>query len=294
MPEGDSIFKAARTLQRALGGQLVTRFQTGLVKLARADDQEPIAGRTLERVEAAGKHLLMTFSGDLVLRTHMRMNGSWHVYRPGERWQAPARDMRIVIETADWVAVAFRVHEAEFVRADEVVRRTPVGELGPDLLNPAFVADEALRRMRALADRPIGEVLLNQRVLAGIGNIYRNEVLFMAGQHPDTPTGSLNDDELRGMIAIARRLLQENVAERPGPGAPDARSPARWGGGPMMVTYPGYRRTTRRMKPEDRFWVYARSGRPCRKCGAAIAFRKTGDDARVTYWCPTCQPVRRG
>jgi endonuclease-8 len=274
MPEGDSIFKAARTLQRALAGQLVTAFETQLVKLARVDDQERIAGRTVERVEAAGKHLLMMFTGDLVLRTHMRMNGSWHIYRPGERWQAPARDMRIVIETPEWVAVAFRVHDAEFVRAADVARRTPVGQLGPDLLSPSFDAEAALRRMRALQDQPIAEIMLNQRALAGIGNVYKSEVLFLAGVHPDTPTASLDDETLRNIIAIAHRLLQENIVEKPGPG---------------MVTYRGARRTTGRMKPEDRLWVYSRSGKPCRKCRVPIAFQKKGDDARVTYFCPSCQ-----
>jgi endonuclease-8 len=274
MPEGDSIFKAARTLNRALAGQTVTKFTTQLVQLARVDDEAPIAGRTVERVEAAGKHLLMTFSGDLVLRTHMRMNGSWHIYRPGERWQAPARDMRIVLETPDWVAVAFRVHDAEFARAADVERRTRVGQLGPDLLSPSFDADEAVRRIRALHDQPIAQVLLNQRALAGIGNVYKSEVLFLAGVHPDALAGSLDDERLRTIIAIAHRLLHENVIERPGP---------------SMVTYRGARRTTGRMKPEDRLWVYSRGGKACRKCGNAIRYQKTGDEARVTYWCPSCQ-----
>jgi endonuclease-8 len=289
MPEGDSIFKAARTLQRALAGQTVTHFKTELVKVARIDDQMRILGRTIERVEAAGKHLLMTFSGDLVLRTHMRMNGSWHIYRPGERWQAPARDMRILIETAEWVAVAFRVHDAELVPAADLERRTPIGSLGPDLLSPSFDAEEALRRIRAVPDQPIAEILLNQRALAGIGNVYKSEVLFLAGVHPITLAGSLDDDTLRAIIAIAHRLLHENVVERP----PSTRFARSGQAGPGMVTHRGARRTTGRMKPEDRLWVYSRGGLPCRKCRTAIAFQKMGDEARVTYWCPTCQPMRR-
>jgi endonuclease-8 len=276
MPEGDSIFRAARTLHRALAGQAVTAFDTMLVQLARVDDDERIAGRTIERVEAAGKHLLMTLSGDLVLRTHMRMNGSWHIYRPGERWQAPSRDMRIVIETAAWVAVAFRVHDAEFVRTSDL-ERTAVGRLGPDLLSTSFDAEEALLRMRALQDQPIANVLLDQHALAGIGNVYKSEVLFLAGVHPDTLVASLREETLRNIIAISRRLLSENIVDRPAP---------------AVVTYRGLRRTTGRMKPEDRLWVYSRGGRPCRKCGTAIASRKSGDAARVTYWCPTCQAMR--
>jgi endonuclease VIII len=134
MPEGDTIYRAARVLHAALAGQVVTRFETGLAPLAARDRDDPIAGRTVERVAAAGKHLLMALSGGLVLRTHMRMNGSWHIYRPGERWQMPHRAMRILIETADWVAVAFNVHVAEFVREDALSRHRPVATLGPDLL----------------------------------------------------------------------------------------------------------------------------------------------------------------
>jgi endonuclease VIII len=276
MPEGDTIFKAARTLQRALAGQTVTRFETVLVHLARVDAGTPVAGRTIERVAAAGKHLLMTFSGGLVLRTHMRMNGSWHIYRPGERWQMPRDEMRIAIETTDWVAVAFRVHVAEFIQASDLARHRPIASLGPDLLADTFDAEEALRRMRIRPAEPIADVLLDQRVFAGIGNVYKSEVLFLAGIHPDTLIAVIGDDSLREVIAIARRLLLENVIEKPGP---------------SMVTYRGFRRTTGRMRPGDRLWVYSRGGRPCRKCGTPIASHKTGDDARVTYWCPTCQQI---
>jgi endonuclease-8 len=274
MPEGDTIFKAARTLHRALAGQTITRFETVLVHLARVNIDTPVAGRTVETVAAAGKHLLMTLSGDLVLRTHMRMNGSWHIYRPGERWQLPRDEMRIAIDTTDWVAVAFRVHVAEFVQASALARHRPIATLGPDLLVETFDAEEALRRMRTRPSEPIADVLLDQRVLAGVGNVYKSEVLFLARIHPDATVAMLSDDALRAVIAIARRLLLENVVEKPGP---------------SMVTYRGFRRTTGRMRPADRLWVYSRGGKRCRTCGTPIAFRKTGDAARVTYWCPTCQ-----
>ncbi|HYU78457.1 MAG TPA: DNA-formamidopyrimidine glycosylase family protein [Vicinamibacterales bacterium] len=274
MPEGDAIFKTARTLNRALAGQRVTRFRTMLVHLARVDTDNPIAGRTVESVNAAGKHLLISFSGHLVLRTHMRMNGSWHIYRPGERWQLPASAMRIVLETDDWVAVAFRVHAAEFVRSTELSRHRPIATLGPDLLSESFDAEEALRRMKEYASTPIADALINQRVVAGVGNVYKSEVLFLAGINPGQPVASVEDAALANVIAIARRLLLENVAEKPGP---------------AMVTYRGFRRTT---GPQDRLWVYSRAGLPCRKCGTPIVWKKTGDDARVTYWCPKCQPMR--
>ncbi len=278
MPEGDTIFKAARTLQRALAGRVVTRFETVLAHLARVDEDTPIAGRTVEQVGAAGKHLLMTFSPGLVLRTHMRMSGSWHIYRPGERWQQSRSAMRIVVETAEWLAVAFRVHDAEFVSAARVAPETPVGTLGPDLLAADFDAEEALRRFRARGAEAIADAILNQRVMAGVGNVYKSEVLFLTGVHPFTPVSALEDEQLREVIGTARRLLLENVVDAPGP---------------AMVTYRSGRRTTGRMRAEDRVWVYSRSGLACRKCGTAIAFDRRGDDARVTYWCPTCQPMRR-
>jgi endonuclease-8 len=273
MPEGDTIFRAARTLHRALAGHTIARFETGLAALAQIDRHQPIAGRTVERVEPEGKHLLMTLSGGLILRTHMRMNGSWHLYRPGETWQLPARAVRIIIATSDWVAVAFNVYDAEFVPAEQRQRHRPLATLGPDLLGD-FDADRALSRLRTAADAPLHEVLLNQRIMSGIGNVYKSEILFLARIHPDTTVGALSDEQLRAIMDLAQKLLTANVGETSGAG---------------IVTYRG-QRTTGRMKPEDRLWVYGRVGRPCRKCRAPIASRKDGDAARVTYWCPACQP----
>ena len=289
MPEGDTIFRAARTLHRALAGQRVTRFATGHAQLVDVDRAAPIAGRTVDRVEAAGKHVLMTFSAadaaaaepgslasGLVLRTHMRMNGSWHIYRPGEKWQMPARAMRILIETPDWVAVAFNVHVAEFVRVTDLARHRPLATLGPDLLGD-FDPDRALTLIRARGSRAVHEVLLDQRVMAGIGNVYKSEILFLSRLHPDTDAMAVTDEGWRGLMTLAQSLLHANVAD----------------GASGIVTYRGQRRTTGRMNPEDRLWVYSRGGRPCRKCGTPIASRKEGDAARVTYWCPSCQPASR-
>jgi endonuclease-8 len=278
MPEGDTIYRAARTLRAALAGHVVTRFETGLAQLAQIDRDDPITGRTIESVQAAGKHLLMAFSGRLVLRTHMRMNGSWHIYRPGERWQMSPRAMRIRIDTDEWVAVAFNVYVAEFIREESLGRHRPIASLGPDLLGE-FDAHEALRRVREQGDRPVHEILLDQRVLAGIGNVYKSEVLFLSKIHPDTPASALEDSQWLELMALARRLLRANVAESSGPG---------------IETYRGLRRTTGRLNPEDRLWVYSRGGQPCRKCATPIASRKDGDDARVTYWCPGCQTMRSG
>jgi endonuclease-8 len=274
MPEGDSIFRAAQTLHRALAGHDVVRFESVLPVLTRVHEDQPLTGRTIESVTSAGKHLMMRFSGGLVLRTHMRMNGSWHIYRTGERWQRPRRDMRVVIATKDFEAVGFNIPVAEFMtdRGASGFRQT---RLGPDLLSSDFDRDEALRRLRANAARPIADVLLDQRIMAGIGNVYKSEVLFLSRINPLTLAGRLDEAQLNAAIDIARKLLLLNVTSQPAP----------------MTTYSGLRRTTGRSNPSDRLWVYGRARRPCRRCGTLIESRKQGPDARSTYWCPTCQPL---
>ena len=275
MPEGDTIYRAAQTLDRALARRVVTRFDSVLPALTRIDEDAPIAGRTVQRVWSQGKHLLIAFSGDLVLRTHMRMNGSWHIYRPGERWQRSRHQARLVIETDAFVAVAFNVPVAEFYTARELVREPALRDLGPDLLNDAFNEDAALARLRARGPIGVGDALLDQRALAGIGNVYKSEVCFVCRINPFTPVDRLSDDDVRTLVRTARRLLQTNVA--PGTDA-------------GIVTYHRLRRTTARADPEERLWVYGRVRRPCRRCRTPIERRKQGMDARSTYWCPVCQP----
>jgi endonuclease-8 len=269
MPEGDTIFRAARTLHRALAGQVVTRFETAYAPVARVHDDTPVTGRTIEAVESHGKHLVMRFSGDLALRTHMRMHGSWHVYRPGERWQRPRATMRVLVATAAFVAVGFDVPDAELTRASDLDGGA-LGRLGPDLLAPDFDAAEARRRLRTRGDATIAEALLDQRTLAGIGNAFKSEVLFEAGVDPNAHVAALSDARLEAIVAIARRQLAVNVREG---SMPRARG----------------RRTTGRMAPDEGAWVYGRGGRPCRRCGTSIASAKQGTTARLTYWCPTCQ-----
>jgi endonuclease VIII len=275
MPEGDTIYRAARTLHAALAGRIVTRFATGLAQLARIDRETPIVGRSVTSVASAGKHLLMTFSGDLVLRTHMRMNGSWHIYRRGEPWHRSRQAMRILLETDEWEAVAFNVYVAEFVAQHALESHRPVATLGPDLLGE-FDVEAALARIAAQGARPIHEVLLDQRVVAGIGNVYKSELLFLSGLHPDAAASAVSAERWTALLRLAKRLLEVNVGASSGQG---------------IETYRGLRRTTGRMNPTDRLWVYGRGGRPCRKCGTSIASRKDGDAARVTYWCPKCQPA---
>jgi endonuclease-8 len=274
MPEGDTIHRTAETLQRALAGHVVTRFESVLPKLMRVDTDTPLRGRTIDRVEARGKHVLFWFSGDLVLRTHMRMNGSWHIYRPGERWQRPHRDMRIVIETAAMHAIAFTVPVAEFADADSLQANQVMRDLGPDPLSDDFSPDEAIARIQARADVEIADVLLDQTAISGIGNVFKSEVLFGARVNPFIRTNELTRDQLGEIVAVATRFMRANV----GAGA---------SGG--IVTYRGMRRTTGRADPSARLWVYGRGGQPCRRCGTPISRRKQGPFARSTYWCPRCQ-----
>lgn len=264
MPEGDTIHRAAKTLNLALSGRVITRFETVFPQLARVDEDAPLVGRTIDAVEAAGKNLLMHFSGDLHLRTHMRMHGSWHIYKPGERWRKPRGDMRIAIETDAWVAVAFNVPVAEFY--DE--RREDLRKIGPDFLGETFDEAEAMRRIRARADLEIAEALLNQRVVAGIGNEYKSEVLFMTRINPFRLVRDLSDEEIGSILKTARKVMKANVAKRS-----------------------TQRITTFSLDPSKAQYVFSRGGKPCRKCGTPIAYRKQGKDVRGTYWCPQCQPM---
>jgi endonuclease-8 len=273
VPEGDTIFRAARTLHKALAGKPVVRFESVLPALMRVHEDQPLTAQSIDKVEAAGKHLLMHFSAGLVLRTHMRMNGSWHIYRPGERWRRARRDMRILIATADFEAVGFNIPVAEFVRVSELPKHRELARLGPDVLSDGFDEDEAVRRLRARPAWQIGAALLNQRIVAGLGNVYKSEVLFLGRVNPFTPVERLNDETLRNVIAIGRKLLALNVTADVAP----------------MTTYTSYRRTTGRHNPSERLWVYGRARLPCRRCATAVAVKKQGLDARLTYWCPSCQ-----
>ena len=255
MPEGDTIFRAARTLNTALAGRTVTRFETVLAHLASVDDQEPITGRTIEQVVPHGKHLIIDFSGGLHLRTHMRMNGSWHIYRPGERWKKRRDEMRVVIATDDWVAVAFNVPVAEFLDDRAIVRQNDLRHIGPDVLGDTFDAGEAFRRIRARADTEIADVLLNQRVIAGVGNIWKSETLFACRVNPFMLVADLTDEQVHCLVTSARTLMQRSTTA----------------------------------ESRTNIAVYSRGGDPCRRCKTPIASRKQGIDARLTYWCPRCQ-----
>lgn len=274
MPEGDTIYRAARTLQRALGGKAITRFETVLPKLARVDEDTPIAGRVVEKVEAQGKWMLMHLSGGLVLLTHMLMSGSWHIYRRGEAWKRSRSDMRIVIQTDDMVAVAFRVPVAEFHTVESLRRRPGLNALGPDILATDFDGSEALQSLRRHPELELADALLRQSVVAGPGNVFKSETCFAARLHPFRTIGSLSDYELEQVVEAARKYMTANITDT---------------AGDKIVTYTGFRRTTGRSDPYARLWVYGRAGEPCRVCGAPIQVRRQGADARKTYFCEQCQ-----
>ncbi|HUZ93382.1 MAG TPA: DNA-formamidopyrimidine glycosylase family protein [Edaphobacter sp.] len=283
MPEGDTIYRAARALQKAIGGKVVTGFETGLAKLARVDDDASLAGRTVEKVESRGKWLLIYFSGDLILVTHMLMSGSWHLYRPGERWRMGRNRMRVVIRAGDgngdWEAVAFNVPIAEFHTTRSLERSSQVPKLGPDILADEFTVAGGVDRLAAYGrehpDAEIGVVLLNQRVLAGLGNVYKSELAFAAGVNPFRKMRTITTKEMMALVEFAQRYMKANVVDGKDEG---------------IVTYAGNRRTTHAMNREERLWVYRRQGQECRRCGAVVMMRKQGEQARSTYWCPQCQP----
>lgn len=276
MPEGDTIYRAARTLNLALAGQSVTTFESALPHLSRLQFDQGVVGRTVEKVEAQGKWLLMYFSGDLILLSHMLMSGSWHIYRPGETWQRHRYGMRVVIGTPKILAVAFNVPVAEFHTAESLTRREGFRSVGPSTLGENFAEPEVVARLRARPDLEIGVSLLTQSLLSGIGNVFKSEICFACGINPFRTVSDLSDDDLKCLVSKARKFMLANVTES---------------SGDRITPYVPMRRTTGRTNASERLWVYRRSGEPCRRCGRAIVSRKQGFDARTSFWCPRCQPM---
>jgi len=273
VPEGDTIYRTATTLGRALLGHRLTGFETSLEAVAVVAEDSPVVGRLVGEVEARGKHLLIRLpalegSGapGLVLHTHMRMTGAWHLYRPGERWQKPASYAKVVLHTAGWVAPCFSAPVVELLTDREVARHPTLLALGPDAITPEFDPAEAVARVAAQPDTEIAVALLDQRLLAGIGNVYKSEVLFIHRVNPFARVGALEPDLLARLVREAHRLLRLNRAA-------------------------GVRRTHNSLREDARLWVYGRAGEPCRACGGPIHVRRQGLEARATYFCPACQSV---
>jgi len=263
MPEGDTIHRAARTLQRALADQVIEKASSPLPEI----DAQSLVGHRLTRVEALGKNLLMHFDDGRVLRSHMRMSGSWHIYRSDEPWQRPQRQARIVLATSKYQAVLFNAPVLELLTAYKLERQPMITNLGPDIIGDVFDINEALTHMRADAARPLGDAVLDQRLVAGIGNVYKSEVLFLEHLDPFAGVGAFTDDELLKMLKTARDVMFRNLEHHK-------------------------MRTTRRALGGPRLWVYRRANEPCLRCETRIAMRRQGRLARSTYYCALCQPSR--
>ncbi|MFC4001102.1 DNA-formamidopyrimidine glycosylase family protein [Prauserella oleivorans] len=260
MPEGDTVFLTGRTVDKALAGHTLTRTDFRHPALATVD----LAGRDVLGVRTVGKHLFFRFSGALSLHSHLKMDGAWRVFRPGARWNMPAHHARAVLASAEAEVVGFRVHDLALVRTGEEHRL--VGHLGPDLLDPEWTDEHAGRAARALAadpDRELGLALLDQRVLAGVGNLYKVEICFLLGVTPWTP---VRDTDAARAVELARTLLSANAW--------------RW-----------EQSTTGDLTRGRRTWVYERTRQGCFRCGGRVrvATQGTGTEGRPTWYCPRCQ-----
>jgi endonuclease VIII len=268
MPEGDTVWNTARMLDSALAGEVLRRSDFRVPQLATTD----LGGWQVTGCASRGKHLLLRLISTggqhtMTLHSHLRMDGSWRIYSPGEVWRGgPAHQIRVVLRSLTTVAVGYHLHDLSLVPTDQ--EASLVGHLGPDLLGApeepgGWDAAEAVRRLGAHPDQPIAEALLDQRNLAGIGNLYKAEVLFLRGLNPWTPVSKV--DDLDAVVELSHRLLLANRG--------------RWN-----------QATTGSLRRGQETYVYGRPGAPCRRCGTLIARATQGD--RVTFWCPTCQPLK--
>jgi endonuclease VIII len=272
MPEGDTIHRTAAGLRPYLVGRPVLAASS-----SRGADVGRLVGSTVTAVDTLGKNLLIRSSNGLTVRTHLRMNGSWHRYRPAEPWRLPASRAALVLEVEDAVAVCFDAPVVEVFETRAQAIHPGLAPLGPDLTDDRFEAAQVVARLRdpGRAGVAIGEALLDQRVMAGVGNVFRSEILYLERVDPFTPVGSLDDRTLDGLVATARRLLLTNIGPR---GRPRRNTT---GGAPEAAGAP--------------LWVYGRTGRPCRRCGASIRAASLGRDLPRTVWrCPRCQGPRAG
>jgi len=262
VPEGDTVWLAARRLHDALATRVLVRSEFRVPQLSTAS----LAGQTVVDVVSRGKHILLRTDAGLTLHTHFRMDGSWHLYRPGTRWSGgPDWQIRLLLSNSEWDAVGYRMPVIELLPSRE--EQQVVGHLGPDLLGSDWDEDEALRRLATGPARELGAALLDQRNLAGIGNLYKAETLFLSGLTPWIPVADVPD--LPAVVRRAHRLMLANKEH--------------W-----------HQSTTGSLRRGEEQWVFERTGRPCRRCGTRIRQAMQGeadhpDQARVCYWCPQCQ-----
>jgi endonuclease-8 len=261
MPEGDTIFRMAVTLNGRLAGKEVLRWSSTVPSLLRAH----MLGHTIVRVDAVGKNLFIVFDDGRALHTHMRMSGSWHIYPQTTSPRNFPGTARVVIEVEGCVAVCFAAPVVRMLSGADVKRE--VQSLGPDVLAAAFDTNEAARRVLAAGERHIGDAIMDQTILAGVGNVYKSELLFLTKVDPFSPSANLGVVKARNLVGEARRLMLRNIA-------------------------PGSTMRTTRIGEGGRVWVYKRSGEPCFACGERIRMRRQGVGKRSTYYCPSCQNVK--
>ena len=321
MPEGDTIFRTARALNRALTGQPIAYFDSNLAALAQANDQTPFTGQTITKVESRGKWLLIHIANpqspeappkaverkrlvtrarlqpgqrilankgeastpatdhpsERVLATHMLMSGSWHLYQPGQPWQDKDANARIILEVANYQAVGFRIPIARIHTEQSLQRDRKIPRLDRDVLHQDFDPTAAIDRLLARTNDELGDAILRQDVLAGVGNVFKSEICFILKLNPFRKVATLTKRQAKQLVATAQKLLAANVLE-------DSTD--------LIVTYSGKnRRTTSNATPGDNLWVYGRKGEPCRRCKTPIQRALQGRNARSTYWCPHCQPL---
>jgi len=316
MPEGDTIYRTARALGRALTGKPIVYFDASLIPLAQANDQTPFTGQTITLVESRGKWLLihiaapqsskaregfvkghdfshaektrqinralapaLNHSSERILATHMLMSGSWHLYQPGDPWQDKDANARIILEVADYQAVGFRIPIARVYTPQTLARDRKIPQTDRDVLSPSFDAPAAVKRLLARSNDELGDALLRQDVLAGVGNVFKSEICFTLRLNPFRKVNTLTQRQAKQLVVTAQKLLAANVLE-------DSTD--------LIVTYSGHkRRTTGKADPGDSLWVYGRKNEPCRRCQTPIQRALQGPNARSTYWCPNCQPIHK-
>lgn len=263
MPEADTIHRTATRLRAVLEGQVIEQAESGWIGVMATS----LRGRVIKQIEARGKHLLMMFDDDRVIHSHMGMTGSWHIYRPGERWQKPAHRAAISLLCESVCVVCFTPKLLEILTSTELRRHDYFNRLGPDLLaaESPDQDERVVARFRQCNQMPIGQAVLNQTIVSGIGNVYKSEVLFKLRLHPQTLVGDLKNEQIIELVAEATELMSRNLDGRP--------------------------RTTRYALDQGRYYVYGRSGQPCYTCGTPIALIRQGDAGRTTYFCPHCQSL---
>lgn len=260
MPEGDTVFLTGKTLERALAGKTLSRTDFRHPALATVD----LAGRSVLDVRTVGKHIFTRFSGETSLHSHLKMDGAWEIYRPGARWRHPAHQVRVILAVPDAQAAGFRLHDLKILPTAEESRL--VGHLGPDLLDTRWSAEHAERAAAALAAEPgreLGLALLDQRVMAGVGNLYKTEICFLLGVTPWTPVSEVDTP---GVVGLARKLLVANAWRHE-------------------------QSTTGELARGRRNWVYERTRQGCHRCGGVVRVATQGHDVqgRPTWFCPRCQ-----